>query len=95
MTHFPVENINWLPFELCLFSSNHSERLSQQTYAYSPVEVGGWGETKQSGPVSTRLQAVTLNVITNEQCNDNYPYRITASQMCCLTPDRKDTCNVS
>ncbi|XP_031635706.1 CLIP domain-containing serine protease 14D-like [Contarinia nasturtii] len=68
-----------------------SERLSQQNYAYSPVEVAGYGETSYTGPTSTQLQAVTLDVITNDQCNDNYPYRITASQMCLLTP-HKDTC---
>lgn len=71
-----------------------SDRLSKPSYAYSPVEVGGWGDTSYTGPSSTIFQTVTLNIITNEQCNDNYPYRITASQMCMLTAG-KDTCNVS
>lgn len=68
--------------------------MSQQSYAYSPVEAAGYGEQAYTGPASTRLQSVILNVITNEQCNDNYPYRITESQLCLLTP-RKDTCTVS
>lgn len=70
------------------------DRLSKPSYAYSPVEVGGWGDTSYTGPSSSQFQSVVLNIITNEQCNDNYPYRITASQMCLLTAG-KDTCNVS
>lgn len=70
-----------------------SERLAKQQYSYSPVEVAGWGDLGNSGPSTTQLQGVQLNVITNDQCNDNYPYRITQSQICFLTP-RKDTCTV-
>lgn len=73
---------------------NFSERLGKQSFAYSPVEAAGWGDTAYTGPTSTRLKSVTLNIITNSQCNDNYPYRITESQMCLLTPS-KDTCTVS
>lgn len=56
--------------------------------------MAGNGETTYGGPLSTQLQKVTLTVIPNDQCNQNYAYRITDSQMCTLTP-YKDVCNVS
>lgn len=56
--------------------------------------MAGYGETSYSGPISSRIKAVTLNVITNEQCNENYPYQVTKNQICTLTRD-KDTCTVS
>lgn len=73
---------------------NNSQRLSEHTYEFSKVEATGYGQTSPSGPPSKNLQIVTLDVISKQQCNENYPYQITDSQICTLTPG-KDTCNVS
>lgn len=85
-----MKNILLASFRLCV----NSDRLSQHNYDYSSVEVAGYGSESYTGPSSTRLKAATLKIITNQQCNDNYPYRITESQLCLLTPN-KDTCTVS
>lgn len=72
----------------------NSQRLSDHTYEFSKADASGYGHKKLSGPPSKNLQIVTLDVISKAQCNENYPYQITDSQICTLTPG-KDTCNVS
>lgn len=46
-----------------------------------------------SGPLSTTLQKVKLNVISNEQCAQAYSEGISTNQLCTYTVD-KDTCQV-
>lgn len=62
------------------------------TFANETVEALGWGTTSFGGPVSTTLQKVALNVISNAKCRPTYP-NLMSSQMCTFTRD-KDTCQV-
>lgn len=57
------------------------------------VEATGWGTLEFGGPLSTTLQKVSLNVISNENCETQYPAAITPQQMCTFRRN-KDTCQV-
>ncbi|CAO1317778.1 unnamed protein product [Diamesa hyperborea] len=54
------------------------------------VTVPGWGATEFGGPSPTKLQKVSLNVITEATCKSKLP-NITPKKMCTYTAT-KDTC---
>lgn len=66
--------------------------IMQNSFANATVTALGWGSTSFGGPLSTTLQEVTLNVISNAKCRPTYP-NLMASQLCTFARD-KDTCQV-
>ncbi len=73
---------------------NSRQSGASEKFINKVVEATGWGATEFSGPLSTTLQKVKLNVISNSQCSTAYPEDgITMNQMCTYTVD-KDTCQV-
>lgn len=68
------------------------ERYQTTSFAGRRVEALGWGTTEFGGPLSNRLQKVSLDVINQSACESAYPNRITSGQFCTYTRG-KDTCN--
>lgn len=56
------------------------------------VSILGWGTTEFGGPVSTKLQKVSLNVVNPSKCEAAYPDSITSGHICTFTQN-KDTCS--
>ena len=46
------------------------------------LRVSGWGVTSETGGTPTVLHQVTVPGITNSQCNQLYPRRITNQMLC-------------
>lgn len=67
---------------------------SSEKFINKIVEATGWGATEFSGRLSTTLQKLKLNVISNQQCSQAYPDGISTTQLCTYTVD-KDTCQVT
>jgi len=63
-------------------------------YVGHKATVTGWGTTSNGGIVSETLLEVTLDVITNEQCKNNYSSSaITSAMLCAHVPGGgKDSC---
>lgn len=59
--------------------------------AESDLTVIGWGTTSSGGSQSKVLQEVTLDYLTNAECNIAYGSGITSEMMCAATP-AKDSC---
>jgi len=58
---------------------------STNTYAGQKATVTGWGTTSSGGSTSNVLLEVDVNVLSNEECKNNYNYppaRITGQMMC-------------
>lgn len=64
----------------------------QSSFANETVEALGWGTTSFGGLLSTTLQEVSLNVISNAKCRPSYS-NLLSSQLCTFARD-KDTCQV-
>ncbi|CAL4196629.1 unnamed protein product, partial [Meganyctiphanes norvegica] len=74
---------------ICLPSSSNPEQ-----YDGVPAIVSGWGTTSLGGPQPDALQEVTVNTISNAECNEDYNLTsgiITSSMICALSPG-KDSC---
>lgn len=70
-------------------------RYAFQSFADDRVVALGWGTLESGGPLSTALQKVELNVISNAKCQSSYADgAITAAQLCAFARG-KDTCQVS
>lgn len=67
-------------------------RYRTASFAGRRVEALGWGTTSFGGPLSNRLQKVSLDVTNQSYCESAYPNKITSAQFCTYTPE-KDTCN--
>lgn len=52
----------------------------------------GWGTIEYGGPVSTRLQKVILDIVSQPKCEQSYPGSITSAQICTYARG-KDTCS--
>lgn len=55
------------------------------------VDILGWGSTSFSGPSSSVLRKVTLDIISNSDCSSILQVPITNTQSCTFTKNR-DTC---
>ena len=54
-------------------------------YAGDVATVTGWGRISDKGMTSNKLMEVEVNVITNDQCKNNYSYNsseITGDMLC-------------
>lgn len=67
-------------------------RYRAASFAGRRVEALGWGTLEFGGPLSNRLQKVSLEVTNQSYCESAYPNKITSGQFCTYTPG-KDTCN--
>jgi len=69
---------------------------TSDNYAGDKAITTGWGTTSSGGSVSNELREVTLDVITNNQCKNNFAYSssMITSQMLCANVDGggKDAC---
>lgn len=57
--------------------------------AGTSARVSGWGATIEGGPRSPILQAVSVPVVTNAECNALYSGGITAGMLCAGFPEGK------
>lgn len=64
----------------------------QETFENKKVILTGWGTTEFGGPMSKKLQKVTLDVTPQSRCKADYPYS-DSTMLCTYTLD-KDTCQV-
>ena len=58
-------------------------------YAGDVATVTGWGRTSYGGSYSNKLLEVDANVITNNQCMNEYRYQsheITEAMLCAIVP---------
>lgn len=67
-------------------------RYRTASFAGRRLEALGWGTIEFGGPLSQRLQKVSLEVTNQSHCEAAYPNKITSGQFCTYTPG-KDTCN--
>ncbi|CAL4073220.1 unnamed protein product, partial [Meganyctiphanes norvegica] len=71
---------------VCLPSSSNPAQ-----YEGVPAIVSGWGATSSGGFLSTTLQKVKVNTMSNAECNEDYNGNITSSMICASKPG-KDSC---
>jgi trypsin len=71
-------------------------RFATTTFAGSNVDAAGWGTLEFGGPQSKKLMKVTLNVLTNTDCQTRLGSAtvINSAQICTFSTG-KDTCQVS
>lgn len=51
--------------------------------AGADASVTGWGSIREGGGVQTNLQSVNFNIISRDDCNNDYsPYEITPTMLC-------------
>eukprot|EP00092_Neocalanus_flemingeri_P011794 GFUD01012717.1.p1 GENE.GFUD01012717.1~~GFUD01012717.1.p1 ORF type:complete len:322 (+),score=80.03 GFUD01012717.1:117-1082(+) len=62
-------------------------------YAGYPAIVSGWGTTSFGGELSSYLQYVEVNVLSNPECSDSYGSSITEQMLCAnVEGGGKDAC---
>lgn len=74
-----------------MFILSFTSRYATASFANRQVEALGWGTIEFGGPVSNRLQKVSLEVTNHSSCESAYPNRITSAQFCTYSQG-KDTC---
>ncbi|XP_017780627.1 PREDICTED: trypsin-2-like [Nicrophorus vespilloides] len=69
-------------------------RSSQTVPVGSQAVVSGWGVTEENGPSSLQLQAVNVNVVSSQDCQESYGSTpVTERMMCAAVPGGgKDAC---
>ena len=72
---------------------------TSEDYAGVEAIVTGWGTTSSGGSVSNSLQEVTVNVLANSACKNDYSYAssmITSKMLCAnVEGGGKDSCQVT
>ena len=72
---------------------------TSEDYAGVEAIVTGWGTTSSGGSVSNSLQEVTVNVLANSACKNDYSYAssmITSKMLCAnVEGGGKDACQVT
>lgn len=57
------------------------------------VVVSGWGtETEDDDFFPSILKSVTVNVVSNEKCNESYEGRVTSDMICATADNGRDAC---
>lgn len=67
--------------------------LRQTNIGEEDVVVSGWGSTEHPGIKSDDLQFINLQTITPEDCIDELPYPVGATEICTLGKEGEGTCN--
>lgn len=86
------ENVN------LIFGHKSCDLFSGLTYSDKKGIVTGWGVTRESGTVSSKLLEVTIPIMSNKECRSTRysPERITDNMMCAgYVTGGKDSCQVS
>ncbi|QQP37816.1 Trypsin-1, partial [Caligus rogercresseyi] len=88
-------------YDVCLLKLKSSLELGGKVKAVSlpkkdevfsgDLVVSGWGTLYAGGPSSDELRAVTVQVVSDEDCEDAYPGMIDETMICAAAPE-KDSC---
>ncbi|QQP37820.1 Trypsin-1, partial [Caligus rogercresseyi] len=88
-------------YDVCLLKLKSSLELNDKVKAVSlpkkdeefsgDLVVSGWGTISFQGPSSDELRAVTVQVVSDEDCEDAYPEMIDET-MICAADSGKDSC---
>ena len=68
--------------------------LNQVVPAGSDAVCTGWGTLTEGGSLPSQLQKVTVQIVSNDDCNDAYGGDITDRMICAGTGGGKDACQV-